>query len=39
MGKGNQCLFISDSYIESRRLYKYCSAIGKVREVEWTKPR
>jgi hypothetical protein len=39
IGKGNQCLFISDSYIESGRLYKHCLAIGKVREVEWIKLR
>ena len=39
MGKGNQCPFISDSYVESGRLYKHCSAIGKAREVEWTKSR
>ena len=29
--KENSYLFISNSFIESRRLYKYCLAIGKVR--------
>jgi len=39
IGKGNQCPFMSDFYIESGRLYKHCSAIEKAREVEWMKPK
>jgi len=39
IGKGNQCPFMSDSHAESGRLHKHCSAMGKAREVEWTKPR